>query len=158
MHCRLDQLNCCVVSNIDCKIGWKRNLGETEGSRIWILAGADNLHAIEHDIRHVRRICAKAQIDVDEGSSVSLEPSRLECDGTAFQRPLGAVCRGGHSAACVGQQLSISSRGQKRPYKDTSIAFHMDKGNLVHQRIVPSHPSQLRCHSNADCLLSSQDM
>jgi hypothetical protein len=49
---------------------------------------------------HVRRDCAQAQVDVDEGSLMTLEPARLDGNSAPFDRPFRSVSARRHASAC----------------------------------------------------------
>lgn len=104
MNRRLHHLDRRIVSHIHRRIRGQRHLWQTKGSRVGILARADDLHDGGHGERHVLRtivgtIGAKTEIDVEEGRGVALKPTGLHGDGAAVNWPEGAIGGGAHAAA-----------------------------------------------------------
>lgn len=77
----------------------EQNLRQTDGAWVGVVGGPHDLERRDHRVAHVRGSPAHAEVDVDKGCGVALEPAGLEGDGTAADGPFGAVLRGGHAAA-----------------------------------------------------------
>lgn len=93
----LHDLDRCVVARRYGGVGWQGHLGQTHGARVRVRAGADDLEGRDHGEAHVfgaavGSIGAEAQVDVQEGCLVALEPARLEGDGAALSGPVCSVC------------------------------------------------------------------
>lgn len=50
---------------------------------------------------HVRRDCAQAQVDVDEGGLMTLEPARLDGNSAASDRPFRSISGCRHTSARI---------------------------------------------------------
>jgi hypothetical protein len=94
-----DHLDGGVVARFDTNIGRQGDLGNTDRPGVGVVGRAGDLERGDHGMAHVGGHGAQTQIDVDQGRRVTLEPARLERDGAAVDRPFGAICRGGHTAA-----------------------------------------------------------
>jgi len=81
-------------------------LRQADRAGVRVLARPNDLEDRNHGEGHVgrsivRSVGAEAQIDVDEGSGVALEPAWLESDSTTGYGPLGAVGCCWHAAAWI---------------------------------------------------------
>lgn len=54
---------------------------------------------------HVRRDCAQAQVDVDEGGLMTLEPARLDGNSAASDRPFRSISGCRHTSACKNKTI-----------------------------------------------------
>jgi hypothetical protein len=102
MHGDFDNLNSGIVTGLDVGAGRQRDLRDAHGAGVWVLARSKELKERHHWIGHVRRaivwaIRSKAQINVEEGLSMALEPARLEGYGAACCRPKCPVRRRPHA-------------------------------------------------------------
>jgi len=97
----LNDLDCGVVAHVDRQVGWYGDLWQADRARVGLGRGANDLEGRNHDVRHVRWNCSQAQVHVDEGRGVALEPAWLDGDGAAADGPFGAIRGGGHSAARI---------------------------------------------------------
>lgn len=87
-----DDLNSRIVALLDSHVGGQRNLRHTDAqARVCVVGGTDNLEHGLHDERVVARSGAKAQVDIDQGLLVALEPARLKGNGAAVDGPVCAV-------------------------------------------------------------------
>jgi hypothetical protein len=100
VHRRLNNLDRRLVAHVHRRVRRQRHLRQAERARVRIPRRPDDLEGGHHVEGHVEGGLAEAQVDVDEGACVALEPAGLDCYGAAFQGPFGAVLRGGHAAAC----------------------------------------------------------
>lgn len=103
MNGELDDLDSSVVTRVHRDVG-HGELGQANGTRVRVLAGAEDLERSGQRERHVlraavRAVATEAHVDVNEGSCMTLEPAGLEGNGTAGGRPIGAVCRHGCTTA-----------------------------------------------------------
>jgi hypothetical protein len=62
------------------------------------------LEGWDHVEGHIGWLFAEAEVDVDEGSCMALEPAWLKGDCAASHRPFGSVARGWHAAAWSNDQ------------------------------------------------------
>ena len=99
---RLNNLNRRILPHNRRIINRQRYLRDADTAIIRYVVGPhdakDGLHGQGVVVGHG----ADAEVDVEEGVGVALEPARLEADGAAADGPFGAVGGHGHSAACVG--------------------------------------------------------
>ena len=99
---RLHRLDGCVVPNLDGHVRGQRHLGQADGARVGVLAGADDLEDGHHGEGHVGRavvgsVGAEAQVHVEEGCRVALEPAGLQVQ---LRRRLWAISFGLWLWAC----------------------------------------------------------
>lgn len=87
----LNNLNGRQIAHIHRYIGGQRHLWQTKGARVWVRTGADDLKRRQHGVAHVGRSGAEAEIEVEKGRLVALEPSWLYRDCAALDGPFGAV-------------------------------------------------------------------
>ena len=105
MYCRLHDLNRCIIPDVRCRYAaWQRDLREADRAWVRVLGWTDDLEDGYHGEGHVGwsvigTVRAKAHVHVEEGGSVTLEPSGLEGDGAAVYGPVGTICCGAHAAA-----------------------------------------------------------
>lgn len=105
MYGRLHDLDRCIIPHVWCwYAAWQRDLRETDRAWVRVLGWTDDLEDGYHGEGHVGwsvigTVRAKAHVHVEEGGSVTLEPSGLEGDGAAVYGPVGAICCGAHAAA-----------------------------------------------------------
>ena len=104
MHRALDHLNRSIPPFHRRIIRRQRHLRQTKRARVRQARGAGNLEDGHHGQGHVGRERSVAQVDVEEGGGVALEPARLNGDGSAGEGPECAVGREGHAAACAGRK------------------------------------------------------
>ncbi len=86
---------------------------QAECARVWVLCGPYDLEGRHHVEGHVEWDLAEADVDVEEGGGVALEPARLDGEGAALDGPFGAVRGHGHAAAwkrrrgsaCAGRRM-----------------------------------------------------
>lgn len=102
MHSGLYYLDRSVVTDFHRCVRWERDLWKTEGTRIGSFAGTRDLEHWYHGEGHVwwstiRPISSEAQVDVEEGRSVPLEPTRLDGYSSTTDRPICSVCRCSHA-------------------------------------------------------------
>ena len=87
----LDDLDGGVLPHDGGIVGRKRHLGHADAAIVpFIVRARDAEHRL-HDQGVVQGRSAVAQVDVDEGLRMAAEPARLDADGAAFYRPLGAI-------------------------------------------------------------------
>lgn len=96
MLCNFHHLNGGIVTSLDTRVDGQRHLGQTDSARVRVCAGADDLEGRDHWVAHVLGppvgpVGAVAEVDVDKGGLVALEPTRLDGDGAAGGGPEGAV-------------------------------------------------------------------
>jgi hypothetical protein len=106
VNSQLDDLNRGVVAHLYLRAGRQRDLRQAHGARIGVLAGSENLEWRYNRQAHVRRttvwpVGSESHVDIKKGRRVSLEPSRLEGDGTASYGPVCPVLRYRHSSTRV---------------------------------------------------------
>lgn len=118
----LDQLDCCVVSDIDRVVRRQRYLRNTKCARICLRRGSDNLESAIHDIGVIDRIVAEAQVDVDERTSMALEPARLEGNSTTFDWPFRSVLGHWHTTAGI-RPLHTTSELAMQEMLTTELAY-----------------------------------
>lgn len=104
MDGQLDNLDGRVVASLDRHVRWQRNLWQTHGARIWVLAGTENLEWRNHWKTHVQgttvgSLGADAHVDVKQCRCVALEPTWLESESAADRRPVRPVRGQRHAAA-----------------------------------------------------------
>lgn len=104
MRSKFHNLDGSQIASLDDGAGGQRDLREADGTGVGVLGRAEQLEGRDHGVGHVHgtvvgSVGAEAQVDVEEGRLVALEPSRLECDGAAGRRPVGPVGCGAYSAA-----------------------------------------------------------
>ena len=85
--CCFDNLYSRIIAYFDTCIDGKRDLRETKGAWIRVVRGPYDLEDGDHGIRHVKRNCAVAHIDVEQGIEMAWEPSWLDCDSATLDRP-----------------------------------------------------------------------
>ena len=83
MHSRLHNLNGRIPPHNRRIIRRQRHLRQTKRARIRLLCGARDLEDGHHGEGHVGWEGAVAEVDVEEGGGVALEPAGLEGDGAA---------------------------------------------------------------------------
>jgi hypothetical protein len=110
MKRRLHDLNRRIIPDIDRRVRREGHLWEAESARVRVLVGPDDLEYAGHGEGHVGgtaagTVGAEAEIDVEEGGGMALEPAGLYGDGAAFEGPQGAVGGCGHAAAWEGEEL-----------------------------------------------------
>lgn len=120
MHGNLNDLDGGVVARLDGGVAGQRHLGQADGARVGVLGWAQDLEGADHGVAHVLgpaagAVGAEAQVHVDEGRGVALEPAGLEGDGAAGRGPVGAVCRRGVATAC-GMSVLVFVRGVRRAW------------------------------------------
>jgi hypothetical protein len=91
MDCGLDNLNCRIIPNVVCDVGWQRNLRQAESTRVHHIAGSGKLENGNHRVRVVGRSGAEPDVDVYECRLMAVEPPRLEGDGAPCYRPFGSI-------------------------------------------------------------------
>lgn len=157
---QLDDLDRRVVAGVHDGIGGERDLRQADGARVGALGGAEQAKGRHHGERHVLGpvvgpVGAEAQVYVDGGLVVALEPAGLEGEGAAERRPEGSVARGAHAAA-LGEGDEVSHRGiakwmyvglrraHLRLYLQGYIHC-MPNGNVSFSiRLLPLHPGYVR--------------
>ena len=87
MDRRLDHLNGGIPADHGGIIRGQRHLRQTEGAGVRLAGGAGDLEDGLHGQRHVGWEGAVAQVDVEEGGGVALEPAGLDGDGAARDGP-----------------------------------------------------------------------
>lgn len=92
----LDHLDGGVVARLDGDVGRHGQLGNADGARVGVAAGAEDLEGRVEGLGHVvgtvvRAVCPETDVDVNVGRGVALEPAGLEGDGAASRGPVGAV-------------------------------------------------------------------
>lgn len=97
VHGELDDLDGGVIARLDGRVGGERDLGQADGARVGVLAGAQDLEGRHHGEAHVPGavvwpVGAEAHVDVEEGRGVALEPAWLEGECAARRGPVCAVC------------------------------------------------------------------
>lgn len=173
VHGELDHLDGGVVAGLDGRVARQRHLGQADGARVGVLAGAENLEGRHHGEAHVLgtaagAVGAEAHVDVEEGRGVALEPAWLEGDGAACCGPVSPVCCCWVATACerclVSFELLSFALAMKlglSRYRTTgrSNKVHMDHGlgnshGYIHcmpngnvslvMRLSPLHPGYVR--------------
>lgn len=96
MHGQHDQLDGRVVPDLDLGPVRQRHLRQADGAGERVPVGAEHLERRDHGVAHVHGaavgpVGAVAQVHVDEGRRVALEPAGLESDGAARYGPEGPV-------------------------------------------------------------------
>lgn len=99
---QLDNLDGSIVASLDGRICWQWDLRQAERARVRVLAGTDDLEGGNHGEAHVLwaaagSICSEAQVHVQEGGRVALEPAWLKSNGTTCCWPVRPVRRCVHS-------------------------------------------------------------
>lgn len=152
MHRQLDQLDGGVVAGRDVGAGREGHLRQADGARVRVLAGAEDLEGRHHRVGHVGRaavgpVGAEAEVHVDEGRQVALEPARLERHGAAGCWPVGAVCGCGYAAAWfegereavrVTLPLRVSGRERGGGILTWIHPFHAVRERRICYQAVPS--------------------
>ena len=136
-----NHLNRRIVADLRLIVCRRRHLRKADARpRVGIVGGADDAGDGQHGVRHVARVGADAEVDVEQGLVVAGEPAGLEGDGAAADGPGGAVGGGGHSAAW--EQCQYLGSGFRRAgfsYMDIPIACHRARCSLglLSSRLIP---------------------
>jgi hypothetical protein len=83
VHRQLNHLDRGVIASLDVRTRRKGYLRQADSAGIRVFAGSEDLEGGHHRVRHVGRatvgaVCAEAEVHVDEGCCMALEPARLE--------------------------------------------------------------------------------
>ena len=95
---RLDHLNGGIVSDLCCKVGGKRNLGQTETAVELVVAWSRNLKSGNHVQGEIAWHRVLTEVDVEESKGMSWKPARLHSNGSTVDRPFSTVRCQRHSA------------------------------------------------------------
>jgi len=122
----LDDLDGGIVTDVHGGVGREGDLRQAEGAGVGSVAGTVDLEDGHHGEGHVggtavRAVGAEAEVDVEEGGAVALEPAGLEGEGAAEEGPGCAVAGGAHSSARI-------------------HPLHAIRPGIVGDQIVPSLP------------------
>ena len=98
----LNNLNGRIVAYDSREVGRERYLRQTDAAVVQKIVGPRDAEHGLHDERVIQRDGAFAQVDVDEGVGVAVEPAWLHADGSTCYGPLGAVFGHGHAATWRG--------------------------------------------------------
>ena len=85
-----------MVTSLDSDVLWEGQLGEANGSGVWVVRRAHNLERWNHGQTHVGwstigSFCAQTEVDVRVRTRMSTKPARLEGNGAAGGRPVGTI-------------------------------------------------------------------
>lgn len=105
----LNDLDGSVVACFNADVGREWNLGEAKGAWVRGNGWTGYLEGRNHGQTHVEGSSTHAQVDVDERSLVSWEPSGLEGDGASIDGPFRPV-RAGYCAAAWSCRLLVLGR------------------------------------------------
>jgi hypothetical protein len=95
---RFNDLNGSVIAGADADIGRQGHLRQTHRTGVRVATWATDLERRDDRVAHIWRVLAEPKVDIDQGSVMTREPTRLEGKSTTVDGPFGSVGRSGHTA------------------------------------------------------------
>lgn len=87
----LNHLDSGIVTSLDTDVRGQGNLRQTEGTGVGVVGRAGNLEGRDDRVAHILRDRAETNVDIDQGSLMAREPTRLDRNGASLNGPLGTV-------------------------------------------------------------------
>lgn len=91
MQGSLNNLDGRVVAHIGLVASGQRNLWQAERTAVVEVRWPRELEHRVHRVRHVLRLGANAEVDVDECREMAIEPTRLEGNRASVDGPLRSI-------------------------------------------------------------------
>lgn len=91
MLCGLNHLDSGIVTSLDTDVRGQGNLRQTEGTGVGVVGRAGDLEGRDDRVAHILRDRAETNVDIDQGSLMAREPTRLDRNGASLNGPLGTV-------------------------------------------------------------------